>query len=539
MTNSHHSSSQAIWGTAMSTHHRPWLRRRGIGIAIVLLTTFLGCESQPPAPPRPAGPAEATTAVPSSAQFESEGKTTGEWWYQVRLQGEQVGHRSVVRQALSRADGTWYHWREIIELEVKRYGATAQQSLQTYAVVNPGGQVKVVGYVVGQGQEEVRHDGTVLADGTLLMQIQQGKEVQTKRLPWSEANWGYLPIELSLSAQPLQAAEVRQVLGAQPLEDQLVQFQLTDLGEVEANSTLRRVDVIRNPQSPHPSPMAYQVDSQGVVHRADWPQLQQEYLLCDRDTALRPATTATTRDFGRDVRIPLAAPLGDLSRVKQVVYEVVWRQGDPAQHFQTAMGQTMERVDPHRIRIRVETNLDGRAELTGADRTPPTASDLEPSGLIDCRSQPIVAMADKLARGLPPRQMATEFERQVHSYVSMVDFSQVFASASETVASRQGDCSEHAVLLAALCRARGVPARVVWGLVYAPEEKAFFYHMWNDVWIGDHWLALDATQGKGTVGADHLRINVADLRETTVYQIMSQLAPLLNSLEITLVEPKE
>ena len=36
---------------------------------------------------------------------------------------------------------------------------------------------------------------------------------------------------------------------------------------------------------------------------------------------------------------------------------------------------------------------------------------------------------------------------------------------------RSGDCSEHAVLLTALLRARGIPARVSHGLVYL-EQRA-------------------------------------------------------------------
>ena len=40
------------------------------------------------------------------------------------------------------------------------------------------------------------------------------------------------------------------------------------------------------------------------------------------------------------------------------------------------------------------------------------------------------------------------------------------ATAAEVARSREGDCTEHAVLLAALARARGIPARVAMGLVY-------------------------------------------------------------------------
>ena len=55
-------------------------------------------------------------------------------------------------------------------------------------------------------------------------------------------------------------------------------------------------------------------------------------------------------------------------------------------------------------------------------------------------------------------------------------------SAREVLAARRGDCNEHAVLLTALARAAGIPARVVAGVVYL--EDGFYYHAWNELWLG-------------------------------------------------------
>ena len=74
----------------------------------------------------------------------------------------------------------------------------------------------------------------------------------------------------------------------------------------------------------------------------------------------------------------------------------------------------------------------------------------------------------------------------------------------------EGDCSEYSVLLAALCRAVGIPARIVFGLVYigAPEAggPAFGYHFWTQAWIGNRWVGLDATAGWGKTTAGHIRL---------------------------------
>jgi len=56
-----------------------------------------------------------------------------------------------------------------------------------------------------------------------------------------------------------------------------------------------------------------------------------------------------------------------------------------------------------------------------------------------------------------------------------------------------GDCNEHAVLLAALGRAVGVPTRLVAGVVYV--DGAFLYHAWCEVWLGE-WVAVDPAFGR-------------------------------------------
>ena len=61
----------------------------------------------------------------------------------------------------------------------------------------------------------------------------------------------------------------------------------------------------------------------------------------------------------------------------------------------------------------------------------------------------------------------------MYSWIDRRDYRQVFSSASEVAVARRGDCTEYAVLLAAVCRARQIPCRLVLGLVYAPEQQGF------------------------------------------------------------------
>lgn len=66
--------------------------------------------------------------------------------------------------------------------------------------------------------------------------------------------------------------------------------------------------------------------------------------------------------------------------------------------------------------------------------------------------------------------------------------------ASVVARKRRGDCSEHAVLTAALARLQGIPARVVVGVVLVSNENEHgaFGHAWADVREGGKWKVADA-----------------------------------------------
>ena len=85
-------------------------------------------------------------------------------------------------------------------------------------------------------------------------------------------------------------------------------------------------------------------------------------------------------------------------------------------------------------------------------------------------------------------------------------------SASVALRTRSGDCTEFAVLLAALARAKGIPTRVAYGLVYADrfsgKKDVFSPHAWVQVWTGTRWQSYDA--GIGQFDATHIALSVGD-----------------------------
>ena len=112
----------------------------------------------------------------------------------------------------------------------------------------------------------------------------------------------------------------------------------------------------------------------------------------------------------------------------------------------------------------------------------------------------------------------------------------------------QGDCTEHAVLLAAVLRGAGVPARCVSGLVYADQfagrQGVFGYHMWTQAWLDPdgagpraaQWTDFDATLPGVAYDATHITLGVSDLNQGVMDNDMAAMLPLLGNLEIEVLE---
>ena len=118
----------------------------------------------------------------------------------------------------------------------------------------------------------------------------------------------------------------------------------------------------------------------------------------------------------------------------------------------------------------------------------------------------------------------------VHDHIIDKDVDTVFGNAAETYKSQRGDCTEHAMLAAAVCRLRQIPARLVVGLRYNHEVGAMIYHMWTEAWVGDAWQSFDAVTNTA-VGLEYLRFQHSPVMETD-YSLVRPILPVVGKMEM-------
>lgn len=207
--------------------------------------------------------------------------------------------------------------------------------------------------------------------------------------------------------------------------------------------------------------------------------------------------------------------------------------------------QRVERIDARTIRVMVES---GRtSEATEEER----ASDAlrRCTVMLSCDDARVKEMARGVAgkgRGEGDAAKAEAMRRLVHGYISTKDLSVGFASAAEVAATRTGDCTEHAVLLAALLRAGGIRSRVVSGLIYTEEfqgkRSVFGYHMWAQALIergeageeggAARWIDLDATLGERATDATHIALAYSAMEDGQAGNALVKLAPLIGTIDV-------
>lgn len=83
-----------------------------------------------------------------------------------------------------------------------------------------------------------------------------------------------------------------------------------------------------------------------------------------------------------------------------------------------------------------------------------------------------------------------------------------------------GDCNEHAVLLAALARASGIPVMVEAGLVYL--NGRFYYHAWNLLYLG-RWITADSLFGQMPADVTHIRFSSGTRQQLDMMNIIGKI----------------
>ncbi|MEM8549540.1 MAG: transglutaminase-like domain-containing protein [Verrucomicrobiota bacterium] len=233
-------------------------------------------------------------------------------------------------------------------------------------------------------------------------------------------------------------------------------------------------------------------------------------------------------------------------QAKEVVYEV--KLTNPEAMARGIPQDAYQRVEPEGPgQYLVTVKRADHAALNNAGLTQPELmADFLSSNLVldteDAALRDLASQALGKSESTSPKEKADQLRRFVTEFIEEKNLTVGFATASEVARTQQGDCSEHAVLLAALGRIHGIPSRVAAGLLYMPRfpladgemvDDVMGYHMWTQFYLDGRWVDFDAAQDESECAPTRLILMTSSLRESSITEIGLELINLIGQIQVT------
>src|SRR5262245_14946675 len=485
------------------------------------------------APPQPGIVQQVKFAEPPAEDLAG-GKLVEETWDAISMQGKRVGYVRTIVANVKEDGRDLVRSSSFVRVVLSREGQASEQAMSFASWDTPDGEFVRFTSRMSSGPSEIAVSGAV-RDGQLVMDLNTLGQKQSVKLPWS-ADWGGpVAVEESLKRQPLKPGEKRTIHCLLAALNVPGEVQLEALGEetVELSGGPQKLLKVKavTIAGQHKIEELRWVDPRGESLKSLVPSLQQEAIRTTKTDALSPAAGGPL-DLMIASAVPVTGKLVPSSTSKQAVYRAHVKNGQIAGLFADCPSQRVKPIDDQTVEltvvaVRPEQPLDGSARVV-----PPVDADLQPSGFIQSNDPLIQQMASQATKETDPWKIACALESFAHRMVKNKNYSQAFATAADVARTLEGDCTEHALLLAALSRARKIPARAAFGLIYYPPKHGFAYHMWTEVWINDRWVPMDATLGLGGIGADHIKLGDSNFAGSSPLTDLLSVVQVLGRLDL-------
>ena len=272
----------------------------------------------------------------------------------------------------------------------------------------------------------------------------------------------------------------------------------------------------------------------GALLREEAPEVGISRQLTSRDAALREREAA---DILTASRVATNVSLRSAGDVDDALYEI-WVEGEDVSDFLIEdLRQRIEGTTDRGVLLRVSREVPAPGTTINFPvRSTPLKDYLDGNPLMQTWHPRLLGTAAKSVWGAnnDTWQGAIQIERWVYDYVEHKGMGVAFASAREVQERMSGDCSEHAILMAAMTRSLSIPTKVASGVVHTNGE--FAYHMWVEVWTGEEWFALDPTIGDGSVDATHIKLAESAIPGGRVAELSLGIMRYFNRLGVNIVE---
>ncbi len=447
--------------------------------------------------------------------------------FTVEVEGTKVGH--LARSQTFTADTVTTN--QVTMLLTNRQGLRLPVTLiETHEEGLDGTPHAFTRIVTVPGQPEIRHEGRIDADGVLHLTAYVGDMKHMRSVPWPE---DAMLMHTLWRAQEAHGWEAGTQYTLRRYDTALFETLAMDVAvgatvPVDVGGTRERLaEVTLTHHMPEADVEAtVYIDPAMGLRKGIMPLMGIDMVVtrCDYAAAMAPNEAV---DLAARLSVAAPEPMPDLAGGASATYRIE-PTGDRTLDLPGGGAQT---VAPEGEALRVTVRrasppADGPVPWAGDDAAVREA--LRPSAWVQSRDKEVVRLArEAVGDAADAAEAGRRIEAFVRTWISKKDFASNWASAAEVARFRRGDCSEHALLAAAMARAAGLPARVVQGLVYAEDagEPRFVPHAWVRIRVGEAWVDYDAALPEG-FGVGHLALTVGSGDRAAFFALAERLGHL-------------
>jgi transglutaminase-like putative cysteine protease len=489
--------------------------------------------------------------VSSARASEPDGKLVQDTWNAAYLEGVRCGYARTSVREIDRDGHKILRTVMELKLTVQRFQDTVTLRMETGTEETPEG--KVIGVSMKQflGANQSLDSVGMVKEGKLHLKVKGAANIDRLE-PWNDKVLGLYRQETFYKDHQVKPGDVLHYASYEPTLMSVITAQVSvkDYEEVEflkKKTRLLRVEtqpdkIETKETSLQLPPLITWLDQnlQPVRSQAELPGLGTMVLYRATEAFARQRPERGGPNIGLNSLIRLKQRIEQPYDTTAAIYRVTLKDDTkPATAFVQDQRQKVLNVEGNSFELHVQASR-GPQQV---DKPKPAPEEfLKSCFFIKC-DDPLVREHTRKAVGMEtdPWQKALRIEQYVYKHVDKKNFTVAFATADQVAKDMEGDCTEHSMLAAAMCRATGIPSRTAIGLIYfdhAKQGPVMAFHMWTEVWIKGEWLPIDPTWGRGYVGATHLKITDHSWYNT---QSLTPLMPVLRvlgklSIEVVRVE---
>ena len=426
--------------------------------------------------------------VPAWLPAQADVGTSDETWMSVRLAGRKIGHLLIQHER----DGDRIVTTQSLTILLNRNGKSIPMSNMTRSVETLAGEPLGFASRTSMSAIDSTVDGNRQQDGSYRVISRVGGMEQASNLDWPQGALMAEGLRRTMLAQASHAGQHYQVRVFDQATQQAVPIQVEIVGDeqIELSGNTETLNHQRQTLQTDRGMQTIDLwlDRDGQVRKGVLAMMgrQVEMLACDRSCALAPEQDL---DMFRAAMIDSPRPLPIYMRDAFLRYRI-HVSGDVTQPLINTDEQRVSRLADGDWQVDVGVSRPG-------GQPPPNDADRKPNLWVQSDAPAIRELAAMAVGNAGSDQEKMRRMRVfVSNYITEHGLDVGYASALEVVGSHQGDCTEYAILLTALARAQGIPARMVTGMVYADRyagsSRVFLPHAWTQAWVGGRWQSYDA-----------------------------------------------